>query len=88
MDIWKHKNKNSALNKLTSYMEKNEIAISQMKWKERISFYKMKNVSLSLFFFKYNLQHKDLLRISKMFNKLGPLINKQKKTNLKQTNLH
>ena len=50
MDIWKCKNKNSALNKLTSYMEKNEIAISQMKWKERISFYKMKNVSLSLFF--------------------------------------
>ena len=87
MDIWKRKNKNSALNKLTSYMEKNEISISKMKWKERISFYKMKNVCLSLFF-KYNLQHKDLLRISKMFNKLGPLINKQKKTNIKQTNLN
>ena len=76
-----------SMNKLTSYMEKNEIAISQMKWKERISFYKMKNVCL-YFFFKYNLQHKDLLRISNMFNKLGPLINKQKKTNLKQTNLN
>ena len=50
MDIWKCKNKKSALNKLTSYMEKNEIAMSQMKWKERISFYKMKNMSLSFFF--------------------------------------
>ena len=49
MDIWKCKNKNSALNKLTSYMEKNEIAISQTKWKERISFYKMKNVCLFFF---------------------------------------
>ena len=52
MDICTRKNKNLALNKLTSYMEKNETTMPQMKWKKRISFYKMNNVSL---FLNYNL---------------------------------